>query len=76
MNDYTGKKSFPKDEYQTDLIERGYEVQMTKATLQKGDFPPPMKILFHTLLICVSNKTTAFNEIPLKIQYLGYAIMA
>ncbi|MFS8007818.1 hypothetical protein Hanom_Chr14g01265451 [Helianthus anomalus] len=49
---------------------------MTKATLKKGDFPPPMKFLFHTLLICVSNKTTVFNEIPLKIQYLGYAIMA
>ncbi|MFS7977758.1 hypothetical protein Hanom_Chr10g00907751 [Helianthus anomalus] len=35
-----------------------------------------MKFLFHTLLTCVSHKTTAFNEIPLKIQYLGYAIMS
>ncbi|MFS7961363.1 hypothetical protein Hanom_Chr08g00714121 [Helianthus anomalus] len=35
-----------------------------------------MKFLFHTLLMFVSNKTTAFNEIPLNIQYLGYAIMA
>ncbi|MFS7912262.1 hypothetical protein Hanom_Chr02g00127991 [Helianthus anomalus] len=35
-----------------------------------------MKFLFHTLLTCVSNKTTAFNEIPLKIQYLGYTIMS
>ncbi|MFS7918993.1 hypothetical protein Hanom_Chr03g00207691 [Helianthus anomalus] len=76
MNDYTGKTSFPEDEYQTDFIERGYEGQMRKATLQKGDFPPPMIFLFHTLLICFSNKTTAFNEIPLKIQHLGYAIMA
>ncbi|MFS8008549.1 hypothetical protein Hanom_Chr14g01274091 [Helianthus anomalus] len=76
MNDHTGKNSFSKDEYQTDLIERGYVGQMTKATLQKGNFPPPMKFLFHTLLMCVSNKTTAINEIPLKIQYLGYAIMA
>ncbi|MFS7943336.1 hypothetical protein Hanom_Chr06g00499151 [Helianthus anomalus] len=49
---------------------------MTKATLQKGEFSPSMKFLFHALLVCVSNKTTAFNEIPLKIQYLGYAIMA
>ncbi|MFS7961579.1 hypothetical protein Hanom_Chr08g00716751 [Helianthus anomalus] len=71
MNDRTSKTSFPKDEYQTDLIKRGYEGQMTKTTLQKGDFPPPMKCLFHTLLICVSNKTTTFNEIPFKIQYLG-----
>ncbi|KAJ0920345.1 hypothetical protein HanRHA438_Chr05g0240291 [Helianthus annuus] len=31
----------------------------------KPNFPPPMKFLFHTLLTCLSNKTTAFNEIPL-----------
>ncbi|MFS7905110.1 hypothetical protein Hanom_Chr01g00043881 [Helianthus anomalus] len=76
MNDQAGKTSFPKDEYQTDLIERGYTRQLTKATMKKGEFPAPMKSLFLTLLTCVSNKTTAFNEIPLKIQYLGYAIMA
>ncbi|MFS7893746.1 hypothetical protein Hanom_Chr07g00623431 [Helianthus anomalus] len=76
MNDQAGKTSFPKDEYQTYLIERGYAGQLTKATMQKGEFPPPMKFLFHTLLTCVSNKTTAFDEIPLKIQYLGYAIIA
>ncbi|MFS7965742.1 hypothetical protein Hanom_Chr09g00765741 [Helianthus anomalus] len=36
MNDQAGKTSFPKDEYQTDLIERGYEGKLTKATMQKG----------------------------------------
>ncbi|MFS7953637.1 hypothetical protein Hanom_Chr07g00621011 [Helianthus anomalus] len=76
MNDQAGKNSFPKDEYQTDLIERGYAGQLEQAIMQKGEFPPSMKFLFHTLLNCVSNKTTAFNEIPLKIQHLGYAIMA
>ncbi|MFS8002355.1 hypothetical protein Hanom_Chr13g01201131 [Helianthus anomalus] len=76
INDHIGKSSLPKEDYQTDLIERGYKEQMKKDTLQKGSFPPPMRFLFHTLLMCVSNKTTAFNEIPLKIQYLGYAIMA
>ncbi|MFS8024791.1 hypothetical protein Hanom_Chr16g01467571 [Helianthus anomalus] len=44
--------------------------------MQKGEFPPPMKFLFHTLLTCESNKRTAFINIPLKIQYLGYAIMS
>ncbi|MFS7979572.1 hypothetical protein Hanom_Chr10g00929291 [Helianthus anomalus] len=34
-----------------------------------------MKFFFHTLLTCLSTKTTSFNEIPLKIQYLGYAIL-
>ncbi|MFS7926498.1 hypothetical protein Hanom_Chr04g00297761 [Helianthus anomalus] len=76
MNDLAGKTSFPKNEYQLDLIERGYDGQLTKATMQKSNFPPPMKFLFHTLLVCVSNKTTAFKEIPLKFQYLGYAIMS
>ena len=26
-------------------------------------------------MMCVSNKTTSFNEIPSKIQCLGYAIL-
>ncbi|MFS7906031.1 hypothetical protein Hanom_Chr01g00054601 [Helianthus anomalus] len=34
-----------------------------------------MKIFFHTLLICLSAKTTSFKKIPLKTQYLGYAIL-
>ncbi|MFS7996312.1 hypothetical protein Hanom_Chr12g01128461 [Helianthus anomalus] len=76
MNDLAGKTSFTKSEYQLDLLERGYDGQLSKATMQKGNFTPPMKFLFHTLLTCLSNKTTAFNEIPLKIQYLGYAIMS
>ncbi|MFS8025013.1 hypothetical protein Hanom_Chr16g01470031 [Helianthus anomalus] len=48
---------------------------MKRDTLQKGFFPPATRFLFHTLLMCVSNKTTSFNEIPLKIQNLGYAIL-
>ncbi|MFS8020994.1 hypothetical protein Hanom_Chr16g01422281 [Helianthus anomalus] len=43
--------------------------------MYKPNFPPPKKFLFHTLLTCLSAKTTAFNEIPLNIQYLGYAIL-
>ncbi|MFS7963377.1 hypothetical protein Hanom_Chr08g00737361 [Helianthus anomalus] len=48
---------------------------MKRDTLQKGFFPPATRFVFHTLLMCVSNKTTSFNEIPLKIQNLGYAIL-
>ncbi|MFS8007547.1 hypothetical protein Hanom_Chr14g01262291 [Helianthus anomalus] len=76
MNDLVGKSYFPKSEYQLDLIERGYDGQLTKATMFKPNFPPATKFLFHTLLTCLSNKTTSFNEIPLKIQYLGYAVMS
>ncbi|MFS7926520.1 hypothetical protein Hanom_Chr04g00298001 [Helianthus anomalus] len=41
----------------------------------KTKFSPPMKFMFHTLLTSISNKTIAFNGIPLKVQYLGYAIL-
>ncbi|MFS7938767.1 hypothetical protein Hanom_Chr05g00443641 [Helianthus anomalus] len=34
-----------------------------------------MKYFFHTLLICLFAKATSFNEIPQKVQYLGYAIL-
>ncbi|MFS7998210.1 hypothetical protein Hanom_Chr12g01151071 [Helianthus anomalus] len=76
MNDHTGNNFSLKMSPRQIWPKRGNEGQMNKATLQKGNFPPPMKFLFHTLLMCVSNKTTAFNEIPLNIQYLGYVIMA
>ncbi|MFS7951142.1 hypothetical protein Hanom_Chr07g00591501 [Helianthus anomalus] len=66
LNDITGKTSFPKTDYQTDFLERGYAEEMKNDTLQKGSFPPATRFLFHTLLMCVSNKTTTFNEIPLK----------
>ncbi|XP_022007445.1 uncharacterized protein LOC110906651 [Helianthus annuus] len=35
LNDHQGKTSFPKTEYQTDFLERGYEEEMKKDTLQK-----------------------------------------
>ncbi|MFS7978524.1 hypothetical protein Hanom_Chr10g00916491 [Helianthus anomalus] len=75
MNYLAGKTFFPKKEFQLDLIERGYDGQLNKATMFKPNFPPPMKFLFHTILTCLLNKTTSFNEIPLKIQYSGYAIL-
>ncbi|MFS8002219.1 hypothetical protein Hanom_Chr13g01199511 [Helianthus anomalus] len=53
MNDLAGKTYFPKSEYQLDLIERGYDGQLTRATMLKGNFPPLMKFLFHTRLICL-----------------------
>ncbi|MFS7888892.1 hypothetical protein Hanom_Chr00s000002g01600381 [Helianthus anomalus] len=58
LDDLQGKTSFPKTKYQTDFIERGYEDEMKKDTLQKGGFPPATRFLFHTLLMCMSNKTT------------------
>ena len=53
--DLAGKTSFPKNEIQTYLKGRGYDGELNKATMFKGNFPPSMKFLFHTLLICLSN---------------------
>jgi hypothetical protein len=76
LNDLSGKDSFPKAELHTEFQERGYDAQMTGSTLFKKFFPPVMKFFFHTLLLCVSAKSTSFNEIPLRIQYLGYAMLS
>ncbi|MFS8026240.1 hypothetical protein Hanom_Chr16g01484501 [Helianthus anomalus] len=75
INDLVGKISFPKNEFQTELIERRYDGQLNKATMFKPNFPPQLKFLFHAHLTCLSNKATAFNEMHLKIQYLGYPIL-
>ncbi|MFS8016624.1 hypothetical protein Hanom_Chr15g01370751 [Helianthus anomalus] len=76
LNDLQGTNYFPKKELKIDFIERGYaDTMMTKDTLEKGFFPSATRFLFHTLLMCDSNKTTSFNEIPLKIQNLGYALL-
>ncbi|MFS8033623.1 hypothetical protein Hanom_Chr17g01571751 [Helianthus anomalus] len=70
-----GNTYFSKDELVKHFINRGYAEQPKRDTLQKGYFPSAPRFLFHTLLMCVSNKTTSFNEIPTKIQCLGYAIL-
>ena len=75
LDDLKGKTSFTKNELIKDFMNRGYVEQPNRDTLQKGYFPSAPRFLFHTLLMCVSNKTTSFNEIPTKIQCLGYAIL-
>ncbi|KAJ0434826.1 hypothetical protein HanIR_Chr17g0886221 [Helianthus annuus] len=75
LDDQKGKTSFSKTELKNDFLNRGYAEQPKRDTLQKGYFPSAPRFLFHTLFMCASNKTTSFNEIPLKIQCLGYAIL-
>ncbi|KAJ0752139.1 hypothetical protein HanPI659440_Chr09g0320941 [Helianthus annuus] len=75
LNDLAGKTSFDKNELHVEFIEKGYKGLLKGVTMYKPNFPAPMKFFFHALLTCLSAKTTAFNEIPLKIQYLGYAIL-
>ena len=76
LNDLSGNDSFPKAELHIEFQERGYDSQMTGSTCFKKFFSPVMKFFFHTLLLCISAKSTSFNEIPLKVQYLGYAMLS
>ncbi|KAJ0575512.1 hypothetical protein HanIR_Chr05g0213591 [Helianthus annuus] len=75
LDDLKGNTSFSKTELKKNFINRGYAEQPKRDTLQKGFFPSAPRFLFHTLRMCVSNKTTSFNEISSKIQCLGYAIL-
>ncbi|MFS7997508.1 hypothetical protein Hanom_Chr12g01142621 [Helianthus anomalus] len=71
LNDETSTIPSQKTEVQNEFIKKGYDAQMVGATIFKSNFPPEMKSFFHILLICLSTKTTSFNELPLKTQYLG-----
>ncbi|MFS8003324.1 hypothetical protein Hanom_Chr13g01212681 [Helianthus anomalus] len=75
LDDQACKTSFEKQEIHTEFIERGYEGQLTGVTIFKPKFPAEMKFFSHTLPICLSVKTTSFNEIPQKVQYLRCAIL-
>ncbi|MFS8019862.1 hypothetical protein Hanom_Chr15g01408671 [Helianthus anomalus] len=66
---------FSKNDLHAELIEKGYDGHLKGVTMYKLNFPPPMKFFFDTLLTYLFAKITAFKEIPLKIQYLGYAIL-
>ncbi|MFS7996434.1 hypothetical protein Hanom_Chr12g01129941 [Helianthus anomalus] len=70
-----GMETYLKNDLHAEFIEWGYEGQMVGATLFKPKFPPAIKFFFHTLLVCLSTKIIAFNEILLKTKYLGYVIL-
>ncbi|GJX70355.1 hypothetical protein Tco_0307526 [Tanacetum coccineum] len=40
----------------------GYEQLSTKLTFKKGSFSPQWKFLIHTILHCISSKSTGWNE--------------
>ncbi|GJW39410.1 hypothetical protein Tco_0065255 [Tanacetum coccineum] len=50
------------DEIFVNLALMGYERVSTKLTFQKAFFSPQWKYLIHTILHCLSSKTTAWNE--------------
>ncbi|GJR73811.1 hypothetical protein Tco_0086176 [Tanacetum coccineum] len=50
------------DEIFENLALMGYGQLSTKLTFQKGSFSPQWKFLIHTILHCISSKSTTWNE--------------
>ncbi|GJS23001.1 hypothetical protein Tco_0451633 [Tanacetum coccineum] len=62
FNDEDGVTCLTNDEIFENLALIGYEQLSTKLTFQKGSFSPQWKCLIHTILHCISSKSTAWNE--------------
>ncbi|GKA81607.1 zf-CCHC domain-containing protein [Tanacetum coccineum] len=62
FDDEDGITCLTNDEIFENLALMGYEQLSTKLTLKKGSFLPQWKFLIHTILYCISSKSTAWNE--------------
>ncbi|GJS77042.1 hypothetical protein Tco_0726923 [Tanacetum coccineum] len=62
FNDEDGIDCLTNVEIFENLAFMGYEQLSTKLTFQKGSFSPQWKFLIHTILHCISSKSTAWNE--------------
>ncbi|GJU24411.1 hypothetical protein Tco_1163032 [Tanacetum coccineum] len=62
LNDEEGMDCFPNATIFEELARMGYEKLSQKLTFYKAFFSPQWKFLIHTILQCLSAKTTAWNE--------------
>nr|GFA03376.1 hypothetical protein [Tanacetum cinerariifolium] len=63
LNDAEGISSLPDAELFENLALMGYNIfPNQKFTFQKGQFSHQWKFLIHTIMQCISPKTTGFNE--------------
>ncbi|GJV16539.1 hypothetical protein Tco_1361862 [Tanacetum coccineum] len=62
FDDEDGITCLINDEIFENLALMGYEQLSTKLTFQKGSFSPQWKFLIHTILHCISSKSTCWNE--------------
>ncbi|GJY41997.1 hypothetical protein Tco_0429267 [Tanacetum coccineum] len=62
FDDEDGITCLSNDEIFVNLALMGYERVSTKLTFQKAFFSPQWKYLIHTILHCLSSKSTAWNE--------------
>ncbi|GJZ95930.1 hypothetical protein Tco_0668264 [Tanacetum coccineum] len=67
FNDEDGVTSLTNFEILENLALMGYEIVSDKLTFQKAFFFPQWKYLIHTILHCLSSKSTAWNEFSTNI---------
>ncbi|GJS55900.1 putative ribonuclease H-like domain-containing protein [Tanacetum coccineum] len=62
LEDAEGTKCLPNADIFEQLALKGYEKPSQKLTFYKAFFSPQWKFLIHTILQCISAKSTAWNE--------------
>nr|GEV88955.1 hypothetical protein [Tanacetum cinerariifolium] len=62
LADAEGIDCLPNEEIFTELARMGYEKPSTKLTFYKAFFSPQWKFLIYTILPCMSEKRTSWNE--------------
>ncbi|GJT80809.1 hypothetical protein Tco_1055151 [Tanacetum coccineum] len=67
FNDEDGVTSLTNSKILENLALMGYEIVSDKLTFQKAFFSPQWKYLIHTILHCLSLKSTAWNEFSTNI---------
>ncbi|GJY70427.1 reverse transcriptase domain-containing protein [Tanacetum coccineum] len=67
FNDADGPACLTNEAIFQNLALMGYEVDFNKLTFQKVLFSPQWKFLIHTILLCLSSKSTSWNEFSINI---------
>nr|GEW37451.1 putative ribonuclease H-like domain-containing protein [Tanacetum cinerariifolium] len=62
LDDAKGVDCLPNEEIFTELARMGYEKPSTKLTFYKAFFSSQWKFLIHTIMQCMSDKRTSWNE--------------
>ncbi|KAD5802650.1 hypothetical protein E3N88_14010 [Mikania micrantha] len=58
------------------FIQCDYQGDLKNRTLYKAFFYPKYKLLYHTILQCLSQKSTSWGEMPYDMQYVMYAVLS
>ncbi|GJW94113.1 hypothetical protein Tco_0173785 [Tanacetum coccineum] len=67
LNDADGTACLTNEAIFQNLALMGYEGELNKLTFQKALFSPQWKYLIHTILHCLSSKSTSWNEFSINI---------